>query len=587
MADAVKTSIADISDHDIKDEPKRGQKNKADEIYDEFDKRIDQFVLCKLHNYTPLHYNHNKVIHDPVWGTMLFYPWELQIIDSPLIQRLRCISQVGLTILTYPAARHSRFEHTLGVMTVVSKMVDSMNRAAESDDSKLKISIRELYILRLAALLHDVGHCFFSHLSESIYGNLNEFAILKKSFRIFEDAQAHEIFSYIIINTNSFKKFFIEKIKYPFIEDNSDIDEFFSDVGRMIVGAYLEPKKTDGIYEQKYYLTQIINGQLDADKLDYLRRDSYTAGLALTYDIDRLLYKIRIFQRPTQDTNGEPLFEKHLVIPITGISAVEEMAFCKLMLTSYIYQHQKVLAADAVMQDVIAGLALNEKLIHPCDYLAFCDDDIYRIFTDIQDDDFKKSISGKILSSASHKTLSEVVMNVKHRLLPKRAFTINFNTVKKLDGSRFRATDIADKMKEMLSLRQEICEEAKLISDLLSEKDGGKKSIDIYDIHIVIPKTSVIKDLSNAIVLTNESQPIKLSEVVRLGDWGEAFLYHKWNAYIFARADIVLIVGIASRVVLERHKIEFDDKKVYRGLKYSDKIIKLEAKLKQEYNYLN
>lgn len=91
----------------------------------------------------------------------------------------------------------------------------------------------------------------------------------------------------------------------------------------MILGANLPAKKDkDGIYEKKYYLTQMINGQYDADKLDYLRRDSYTAGLALTYDIDRFLYKIRI--APKQEKEGKNLIHgKHLVIPISGVSAVE------------------------------------------------------------------------------------------------------------------------------------------------------------------------------------------------------------------------------------------------------------------------
>ena len=59
-----------------------------------------------------------KIIHDPIWGSTEYEAWEMQIIDSPLIQRLRNISQVGLAVLTYPAARHSRFEHTLGVAAV-------------------------------------------------------------------------------------------------------------------------------------------------------------------------------------------------------------------------------------------------------------------------------------------------------------------------------------------------------------------------------------------------------------------------------------------------------------------------------------
>lgn len=181
----------------------------ANEKYRDFEQRVDRFVESKLSGYIVNADIGNKVIHDPVWGTMLFYPWELQLLDSPLLQRLRNINQVGLAILTYPSARHSRFEHTLGVMSVVTKMVDNINHTQQTgDDSESTLVTRpDLYKLRLAALLHDVGHCFFSHLSESVYGNTVVFRDLMDSFEIFEDAKPHEVFAYIIVNCKYFKNF--------------------------------------------------------------------------------------------------------------------------------------------------------------------------------------------------------------------------------------------------------------------------------------------------------------------------------------------------------------------------------------------
>ena len=179
-------------------------------IYNDFSIRADRFVKQMLSGYKPAVYNEIKVIHDPVWGTMKFYPWELQIMDSPLIQRLRNINQLGLAVYTYPSAHHSRFEHTLGVATLVTRMAESVNDAGLSDmvaDAEA-ITREDIDKLRIAALLHDVGHCFFSHLSEKMYGNTVEFEELKNSFEIFASAQPHEILGYIIINTTSFKEFF-------------------------------------------------------------------------------------------------------------------------------------------------------------------------------------------------------------------------------------------------------------------------------------------------------------------------------------------------------------------------------------------
>lgn len=89
--------------------------------YQEFEEKVDKFVAKLLNDYVPVKNKYNKVIHDPVWGTMTFYPWELQVLDSPLLQRLRKINQVGLAVLTYPSAHHSRFEHSLGVVSVEQK----------------------------------------------------------------------------------------------------------------------------------------------------------------------------------------------------------------------------------------------------------------------------------------------------------------------------------------------------------------------------------------------------------------------------------------------------------------------------------
>lgn len=573
-----------------KDYPYEGSMDDIEnKIYQEFEEKVDQFVEKLLHDYIPNEYKHNKVIHDPVWGTMMFYPWELQIMDSPLLQRLRKINQVGLAVLTYPSAHHSRFEHTLGVMSVVTKMVNNINQENHSEgyatENKI-INNEDLYKLRFAALMHDVGHCFFSHLSEAIYGKLKPFVNLKNSFEIFSGAKEHEIFAYIITNCSHFKAFVKEYIDYPFKIDNS----FFSDIGRMIVGAFIEPDfiSTKGqIPIKKYYLTQIINGQFDADKLDYLRRDSYTAGLALTYDIDRFLYKIRIVDQK-EYINGQLVISKHLTIPVTGVSAVEEMAFSQLMLTSYIYQHQKVLATDALIQDVAEGLAKNKKLIHPCDFLYYCDDDIYHIYGSSIDRDFIVPISNKKINSMSNKTLSDIVKRVRIRELPKRALAINFNTVSEVqskDKTKYKVADIADTLKGIAELRQEICMESQKISNLLSEEDGGNKTIDIYDIHISIPKTSVAKDLSNAFVVTTDDNIVKLSEIVRLSDWADAFSYHKWNAYVFSREDICPIVSIASKVVFERHGIKFDEDKVYKNLKTEKEVVEMGKILLNKHKY--
>lgn len=88
-----------------------------------FEERLDNYVKESLANHRPRDYRSSKIIHDSLWGTSRYYPHELVIIDSPIFQRLRRIAQTGLASVAYPSLNHSRFEHSLGVATVVKRFV--------------------------------------------------------------------------------------------------------------------------------------------------------------------------------------------------------------------------------------------------------------------------------------------------------------------------------------------------------------------------------------------------------------------------------------------------------------------------------
>lgn len=270
--------------------------NDVQQNFDDFENRINSFVKAKLENYSTQH-SSSKVIHDTVWGSVYFNTWEIQIIDSPLFQRLRDINQVGLASLTYPTARHSRFEHSLGTVAIVSKMLEKI-REKNSKACGLEVvnHVNEDCVnkVRLAALVHDIGHCFYSHLSETVYGKMNEFRAIEKYFSDLYNGvkpKPHEILSYMIITSSAFRDFFIAKVDFPNKHTINMVD-----IGKMIIGVTINDPNGKDSYS---FLTSLINGDFDADKLDYVRRDSHSAGLALTYDIERFLYKVNIVRHPS------------------------------------------------------------------------------------------------------------------------------------------------------------------------------------------------------------------------------------------------------------------------------------------------
>ncbi|MDR9755196.1 MAG: HD domain-containing protein [Thermacetogeniaceae bacterium] len=232
--------------------------------------KVEKYVKDYLKEYTPIKIRAPKVIHDPILGSNLFSAHEIAVLDLPLIQRLRRISQVDLASLVFPSANHNRFEHTLGVAVLAGKFVNSLRKSG--GDNKLireqleKIGWDFIYNhVRMAAIMHDCGHGPFSHMSEQIYENFTDIKNIKPSNKKFAEgkAKAHEILSYFIVTSNAFKDFFSSEIASKYNVKNIDLEL----VGNMIIGYVDDPKLA--------FMTNIINGAFDADKLDYIQRDGF------------------------------------------------------------------------------------------------------------------------------------------------------------------------------------------------------------------------------------------------------------------------------------------------------------------------
>jgi HD superfamily phosphohydrolase len=115
-----------------------------------------------------------KQINDPIWGTIELAPWEVALLDTALLQRMRGVRQLGLAQLVFPGAGHDRLEHILGVVGAVEECVQSLSRQIDRWNRDHKtvqlppIRSEDRYALRLAALLHDIGHGPFSHAIEPV-----------------------------------------------------------------------------------------------------------------------------------------------------------------------------------------------------------------------------------------------------------------------------------------------------------------------------------------------------------------------------------------------------------------------------------
>ena len=526
----------------------------------DFKARINSFVERTLSGYT-VPPSGEKVIHDPIWGSVLYKSWEIKLIDSPLLQRLRDIHQLGMADLTYTAARHSRFEHSLGTTAIAGRMISRL-RERYSDNEEITVSDADVNMIRLAALLHDVGHCFHSHLSESIYGDMSQFPIMTeyvvKTENCPKKPAPHELFSYLIVTSEAFTKFFHENIDYPNKGTEEKCRKLLRDCARMIIGVPLK-----GAYgETLTYMTSIINGEFDADKLDYTQRDSYTAGLAMTYGIDRFLLKLIICR--DADENGDNF---KLAVGADALTIIEELLFNRYILYVYMYRHQKVLATESVIKDIIGGLVRSGKLTHPCDFL-FC--------TDNYMEKLENSSIFPYPDKDPSLTLGMLLGRIKNRRLPKRIFETDLEKLKEtgyidiseslesLCAKALERNDPQQTLSQLKKLFEERSEEMlyeKELADLSEffgfkdserskqvreeyfellkteyESHGKKADFSLYDLHICFPKP--FGNECSFLLVNKDGRIRSAAKIAYINKWLSSFSAEKWKGYVFCNANV-------------------------------------------------
>ncbi len=232
--------------------------------------------------------NKRKIINDPVYG-FISTPSDLvyDLINHRYFQRLRRIKQLGLTHLVYPGAVHSRFQHALGAMHLMGKAIEVLKSKGQA------ISPEEAEGAILAILLHDIGHGPFSHaLERTIVKGVN-----------------HEYLSLLFMDT---------------------LNKEFS--GRL--GLAIEIYR--GTYP-KAFLNQLVSGQLDVDRLDYLKRDSFYTGVSEgVVGSDRIIKMLNV-------VDGE------LVVEAKGIYSIEKFLFARRFMYWQVYLHKTVVSAEHLL----------------------------------------------------------------------------------------------------------------------------------------------------------------------------------------------------------------------------------------------
>lgn len=456
---------------------------------------VHEYVEHLLAQWHPQKITERKVIHDPILGSNVFEPYEIALIDSPFCQRLRRISQTDVASLVYPSANHNRLEHSLGVATIASRVLESLSESFKRSSAN-PVTEQAWCEVRIAAILHDIGHGVFSHLSEEIYQNFPEIDLYHSSnLGKFSRDKPHEMIGYLIINDNSFKDFLkneiIKEYGLPGEIRIEKIAEFITPVG--------------GKDDITGWQADIINGPFDADKFDYLQRDAYFSGLKLGIDLDRFLHCVWM-----ESKAGSP---RQLKIMTTGATTLEQILFSKLILNSSIYHHQKIRAAECAVKGIFEIVRAhddnpeyqinNRKMNHTLDFLYVTEQDVL-------------SLENKSTELQTH------IQQFLNRELFKRALVISVDTVENphLSPGYQKFKSLVEQPNDLYKLRCELAEALDM-------------KYPVHQVWIDLPQTLTFEDALFARIQDKGGQTKFMADTFPVAEWLTAYGSNKWKGYVF------------------------------------------------------
>lgn len=340
-------------------------------------------LALKLIPSEPIHISAPKIVNDVVWNIIELESFEVALLDLPLMQRLRHVRQLGLAYLVYPTAHHTRFEHSIGalhVARIITNHLIDKSGLPDSERKKLKS------IIAAAAVLHDCGHSAFSHAGERALQNhlTSEFTGISNSLaELFPDGlsladnasvsaaaaagkskfPAAEIFSVLFVLSPPMAAF----VRKFATSTSASITE--QDLGHIAAFILGKPSNLITSKVMHRWAKSIISGDLDADKLDYVSRDSMYCGIKTFADVHRIISQLTILKAQAKHfPDDEPKFKRNnidsltlLGLKQTGESAGAMFLASRAYLHERVYHHQKIVCAEELLNAAINS-HLNESI---------------------------------------------------------------------------------------------------------------------------------------------------------------------------------------------------------------------------------
>lgn len=548
---------------------------------DELKALADQFAEEHLEDYLAEIRSINfaptrKEINDALWGTIGLTPIEVALLDSPLLQRLRYVRQLGVVHWVYPGAIHTRFEHTLGVLFQVQHLTTALNSLSDFSATGPLIDQNLVQLLRICALLHDTGHPAFSHVSETAVHSVPAISPISAEFSRkmhVEHRKLSEIFAYFIVRSASMRSllsFLFERCGNPIVLDQ-DRERNLDRVIEMISGAIIGTKIDDRIPQ----LHELISGPFDADKLDYFVRDARLAGTPSVLDITRLVQKLTIRGFASTELPREiasqvtAATEKHYLYGIkwSGVALLDELHLARVLLYAKIYRHPKVIAIEQMLRAAIQTLGRISKIQDVVWLLYTYPDDVLLNMTmetlagalklDIPTlgdvDKERLEQSAKLLKSIRDRRLWVRAFGLLQRRYPSDPLDNNDDQKNGLISFR----EEIEHPQQVEEFRTMLLDEVTNILGLISPSTLTVPSLaqleSLIMIH-VLGQTPGSSQIARAYLMPPIGKPLPFREyTVNRGAWAESYLSDQPAGFIFCSPEIADAVYLAVEKLLRIH----------------------------------
>lgn len=560
-----------------------------DSVEEYVEENLNQYIkkcedYCKSNS---LSFQETKGFFDAVWGTIELNQGEVFLIDSPIIQRLRKIKQLGLVDLLYSSATHSRFSHMLGVIHTSDLIASQIINTFSKSNRDYTFDENTTQIIRLASIFHDCGHFFGSHASEIFFQSESsqytkvkniETARLYFSKNLNIKPSITEIISVLILNSPKMRRLLsvldkgFEKVDF----NNSNESKIIEQIACLVLGYPYNIKWVP--------FSQIINGKIDADKLDYLRRDAYSTGLPSPVDYSRIIQKVRITNNNkilSMISNGGDQSRGHLQLAIapSAVNTIDQLIISRYMMFENVYVHPKTLSTEiyfrralSLLDSATTGLLDNFRNI-----LEINDCDIINKNIDFAAERFSNI---KIIDEDRYSEARTIFRNIYNRDLLKRCVAIS---PRNISYTRFASlTHYSDIFIDRIPEEQnnfitKIKQKLNLILNQLNISDESDVILMQYP---DIPETHFDSDIPIAIA---DKKDIYRNYIFETDNWLMSRESRNKMSYLIGSSHLRYHIFLATEIVLfEEYGILLQDGDLYDENE-EEKINELRKSLKPIY----